>query len=141
MTANTDQELIISDDKSLLDLDTIFEFLSKSYWANKRSKETIEKSIRNSICYGAYFQNKQVGFARVVTDGATMYWLCDVFIDETCRGKGIGKKLVETIVNSEPLRNLTGLLGTKDAHGLYEQFGFQSDREKMMRRLPDFLRK
>ncbi|NOU93255.1 GNAT family N-acetyltransferase [Paenibacillus sp. LMG 31456] len=135
-----EDELVISNDKSLLNLETVFEFLSSSYWANKRSKEIIRKSIENSICYGVYKNNRQVGFARIVTDGATMYWLCDVFIEEGHRGNNIGKKLIETIVKSEELKNLMGILGTKDAHGLYKQYDFELDQEKMMRRVPDFVR-
>jgi GNAT superfamily N-acetyltransferase len=69
-----------------------------------------------------------------------MYWLCDVFIDEEYRGKGIGKQLVECLTTSVELKNLLGVLGTKDAHELYEQFGFASDKERMMRRMPDYIR-
>lgn len=134
------EEYIISDDKNLLDLDIIKGFLARSYWANRRSETRIERSIENSICYGVYDGKKQIGFARVVTDHATMYWLCDVFVDEEYRGKGIGKKLVESITGSEELKNLMGLLGTKDAHELYRQYAFESDPERMMRRMPDYLR-
>ncbi|MCR8630624.1 GNAT family N-acetyltransferase [Paenibacillus radicis (ex Xue et al. 2023)] len=137
---NEKEDLVISNDKSFLHLDTVFEFLSRSYWANKRSKERIRISIENSICYGVYINNRQVGFARVVTDGATMYYLCDVFIDEAYRGQSIGKKLIESIIKSEELKDLTGILGTKDAHGLYKQYDFELDQEKMMRRTPDFIR-
>jgi GNAT superfamily N-acetyltransferase len=133
-------ELIITNDKSQLHLETVFEFLSKSYWANKRPREKIRKSIENSVCYGAYIGEKQVGFARIVTDGATMYWLCDVFIDEAYRGQSIGKKLIEAIVTSDEFKDLMGVLGTQDAHGLYEQYNFVSDPDRMMRRTPDFLR-
>jgi GNAT superfamily N-acetyltransferase len=131
---------LISDDKSLLDIGTIKAFLSRSYWANKRTPENVENSVQNSLCYGVYDGSRQVGFARVVTDHATMYWLCDVFIDEEYRGKGIGKQLVECLTTSVELKNLLGVLGTKDAHELYEQFGFASDKERMMRRMPDYIR-
>ncbi|MFE5317266.1 GNAT family N-acetyltransferase [Paenibacillus sp. NPDC056579] len=133
-------ELRISDDKSLLHLDTVLGFLSRSYWASKRSKGRIMKSIDNSICYGAYIGDQQVAFARIVTDGATMYWLCDVFVDERYRGMNIGKKLIEAIVRSDELKDLMGILGTKDAHSLYEQYDFELDQERMMRRMPDFIR-
>lgn len=125
-------EYLISNDKSLLSVDRIYELLSKSYWANARTKETIAHSIQNSICYGVYFGNKQVGFARVVTDYATMYWICDVIIDEVYRGKGLGKKLVGQIANSEELKGLRGILGTRDAHGLYGQFGYVKDGHHFM---------
>ncbi|MGF9695704.1 GNAT family N-acetyltransferase [Paenibacillus sp. MABNR03] len=90
-------EYLISDNKEMLDIPTIKGFLARSYWANKRSDETIEKSIVSSTCYGSYQADIQVGFARVVTDDATMYWLCDVFIHEEYRGQGLGKKLIEVI--------------------------------------------
>lgn len=110
----------ISTDKSLLDLKMIKDFLATSYWANKRKPERIEKSIETSLCFGVYHGSKQIGFARVVTDGATMYWLCDVFVLEEYRGQGIGKKLIEIITEYEGLRELQGFLVTADAHQLYE---------------------
>ncbi len=126
----------ISNDKSLLSLDKIYSFLARSYWANQRSKEIIELSIQNSLCFGIYIDMEQVGFARTVTDLATVYWICDVFVDEAHRGKGLGKQLIKCIVESEELKDLMGILGTKDAHGLYEQFGFAKDSERLMRRKP-----
>ena len=122
----------ISTDKSLLSLDKIKEFLSKSYWANKRAEDRIEKSIENSQCYGVYCNNDQVGFARVVSDYATMFWICDVYIDDKYRGKGLGKKLIECIVNRDEYKNCIGVLATRDAHGLYKQFGFKDTDGKAM---------
>ncbi|MBI4763630.1 MAG: GNAT family N-acetyltransferase [Deltaproteobacteria bacterium] len=125
---------LISNNKSLLSLEIIHEFLSRSYWASQRSKETIAQSIQNSECFGIYTNNDQVGFARIVTDYSVMYWLCDVFIDENHRKKGLGKKLIETIVNHEEFNNLIGMLATLDAHPLYEKYGFVKDSERFMRR-------
>lgn len=127
-----DNEFIFSNNKSLFSIDRICYLLSKSYWANTRTREKIELSIHNSLCYGVFYNNTQIGFARVVTDFATMYWLCDVIIDEEYRGHGLGKKLVEYIANSEELRGLRGILRTKDAHGLYEQYGYVKDGEHFM---------
>jgi len=118
-------EFCISTDKTRLSIDAIHRFLSKSYWAENRPVEVIEKSIQHSICYGLYRDAEQAGFARVVTDYATFYWLCDVFIDESCRGQDLGKWLVACVVGTPELRGLRGFLATRDAHGLYEQFGFQ----------------
>lgn len=116
---------IISDDPAKLDLDAICDFLSRAYWAEKRPREVIEKSIRFSLNFGVYDGNKQVGFARVITDYATFAYLCDVFIHEEYRGHALGKWLMESIL-AHP--NLQGLrrwsLATRDAHGLYKQFGF-----------------
>lgn len=125
-------DYLISTDPTLLDKEVIFGFLSRSYWAHKRSKDTILRSLDNSICYGVYHDRRQIGFARVVTDWATVYYLCDVFIDESYRGIGIGKKLVETI--TQQFDGVMGLLGTKDAHGLYESFGFVRNTERFMLR-------
>jgi len=133
-------EIEIHNDKTLMDFETICGYLSRSYWANQRPASKIKKSIENSVCYGAFYKGKQIGFARLVTDGATVYWLCDVFIDEAYRGYGIGKKLIGTITSSEEFKDLLGVLGTRDAHGLYEQYGFARDSERLMKRIPDFLR-
>ncbi|WNQ09924.1 GNAT family N-acetyltransferase [Paenibacillus aurantius] len=130
-------DYVISTDKGRLDLEVIPGFLGRSYWAAHRPEETIRKSIEASLCYGVYEGSRQVAFARVVTDGATMYWLCDVYVAEEYRGKGIGKRLVEAVVADDRLAGLSGFLGTKDAHGLYEAYGFRSDPEKLMRRRPE----
>ena len=108
--------------------------LKTTYWANKRSLETIEKSMRNSSCYGVYLDEgkKLVGFARVISDDATTYYLCDVIIDPAYRGRGFGKALVSHIVSLPEYAGLRGLLLTKDAHGLYEQFGFETVNGRAM---------
>ena len=122
-------EYRISNDKSLLSIQKVKELLSQSYWAKERPIEVIEMSVHNSDCYGVYFKDEQVGFARVVSDNSTVFWLCDVIIDEKYRGKGLGKELVKRIVESDAYGNLTGILITNDAHGLYQQFGFQKAAE------------
>ena len=106
----------------------IEDFLSKrSYWAKGRSREKIEKSIENSLCFGVFTgKNQQVGFARVLSDYAVFAWIMDVFIIEDFRGKGLGKMLMAAITGHTDLQGLERWgLGTKDAHGLYEQFGFR----------------
>jgi ribosomal protein S18 acetylase RimI-like enzyme len=133
-------EYFISDDKELLNYETIYSFLSRSYWANKRPTEKVKKSMDSSVCIGVYHGSQQIGLARIVTDDVTVYWLCDVFIDENYRGKGIGKKLIESIVISDRFKVLFGILGTKDAHGLYEEYEFVRDHDRFMSRIPDFLR-
>ncbi|AZN42623.1 GNAT family N-acetyltransferase [Paenibacillus albus] len=127
---------VISDDKSRINVQTVIDFLAESYWANRRSPEKIKTSIRNSVCYGVYHKEIMIGFARIVTDGATMYYLCDVFVVEEYRGQGISKKLIDVITNSPDFEWMTGILGTKDAHGLYDQFEFERDSERFMRRHP-----
>lgn len=120
--------ILVSTDKFKLDIDLIHNFLSQeSYWAQERSLEKIKCSIENSLCFGVYENDKQVGFARVVSDYAIFAWILDVFILKECRGKGYGKILMRTIMSHEKLQNLQRWgLGTDDAHGLYKQFGFSS---------------
>jgi GNAT superfamily N-acetyltransferase len=127
-------EYKFSDDKKLISIDKVCELLSKSYWANKRSREKIIKSIENSICIGIYNKGQMVGFSRIVTDNATMYWLCDVIVDENHRKKGLGKKLIEIITNMESLNGIRGILATRDAHTLYEKYRFKKIPEIFMRR-------
>ncbi|HWR40806.1 MAG TPA: GNAT family N-acetyltransferase [Patescibacteria group bacterium] len=125
---------LFSANRERLAIDRIAELLGQSYWAQGRSRETIVRSINHSLCFAIYKDGYQIGFARVVTDYATMFWLSDVFIDKNFRGQGLGKKLVEYVLSATPLKELNGILGTKDAHGLYEQYGFQRDPERLMRR-------
>ncbi len=121
----------ISTDKKRLDIPLTHEFLSKeSYWGKGRDIETIKRSIENSFCFGVYNDDTQIGFARVVTDYAVFAWILDVFIIEDYKGKGYGKKLMSAIMTQDKLQNLQRWgLGTDDAHGLYEQFGFKPLRK------------
>lgn len=126
----------ISKDKSKLQIESIKDLMKQTYWATDRSEETIVKAIQNSVCYGVFNNcNNQIGFARVITDYATAYYLCDVIIQKEHRGKGLGKSMIEFITNDSDLKNLRGLLLTKDAHGLYEQYGFERNAEKFMQKL------
>jgi GNAT superfamily N-acetyltransferase len=111
--------LLISTDPALLDIDAICGFLSRSYWANARPRERIEVSLRNSLVFGVYDRRRQV------TDFVTFAWLCDVFVDEEYRGRGIGKWLLEAVVTHPDLGSLKRiLLVTDDAQALYAQYGF-----------------
>jgi GNAT superfamily N-acetyltransferase len=115
----------ISTDPNRLDLEVIHSFLSRSsYWAQGRPYSVVQKSVQNSLCFGLYQGPQQVGFARVVTDYATFAWLCDVFILEAHRGRGLGKWLIECVVTYPELSELRlFLLATRDAHELYRRFG------------------
>ena len=112
--------------------------LKTTYWANQRSMEKIEKSLRNSSCYGIYLDDKKklVGFARVISDYATTYYLCDVVIDGAYRGRGLGKALISYIVSLPEYASLRGLLLTRDAHALYEKFGFETVKNRAMVKAP-----
>lgn len=129
-------EYELTDDPTRLEPDLVCGFLARSYWASERGRDVILRSIGNSICYGAYHAGQQVAFARVVTDQAVMFWLCDVFVAEEHRGRGLGTKLVEVILGDPRLKGLTGLLATRDAHSLYERFGFRRDGQRLMFRPP-----
>ena len=120
-------DLLISNNKSLLDRALIHGFLSeRSYWAQGVPRETVERAIEYSLCFGVYRSGRQVGFARVVTDCATFAWLADVFVIEAERGHGLSKKLVAAVRAHPQLQGLRRfMLATQDAHGLYAQFGFK----------------
>lgn len=124
-------DVVVSDDRSLLDRALVHRFLSeRSYWAKGVSCEVVERSIEHSLCFGVYRAGRQVGFARVVSDFATFAWLADVFIVEEERGRGLSKRLVAAILAHPQLQGLRRfLLGTLDAHGLYAQFGFEPIKE------------
>lgn len=126
----------INTDKSLVSVERVKELLSDSYWASERTKELIEKTIRNSFCYGVYHEEELVGFARVVTDYSTLVWICDVYIDKNHRGKGLGKKLIICILETPEFDNIRCSLVTRDAHELYEKFGFESVVSRFMSRKP-----
>ena len=126
--------IIISDDKTKFPVEKAIELLHTTYWAEKRDPEVIRKSIENSIVFGVYSEDSLIGMARVITDFATTFYLADVIIDEKYRGNGIGKKLISTIVSDNRFSSLLGILVTKDAHGLYEHFGFKRDTERAMTR-------
>lgn len=115
-----------SDEKEKLQTDVIYDYLSKeSYWAQHIPRSTVLASIEGSMCFGVYHQQRQIGFARVITDKATFAYLADVFILPEYRGKGLSKLLMRFIMDAPYLQGIRRfMLATKDAHGLYEQYGF-----------------
>jgi GNAT superfamily N-acetyltransferase len=119
-------EYSISCDNSKLDLVMVHNFLSNSYWSPGLPMDVLRRAIAGSLCFGLYRGIEQVGFARVVTDRATFAYLCDVFVLEEHRGKKLGRRLMEAVTGHPDLQGLRRLvLVTRDAHGLYEQFGFR----------------
>jgi GNAT superfamily N-acetyltransferase len=118
-------EIIISDDKTKPDVALIPKFLTSSYWAEGRTIEEIKKSIGHSICFGVFQDDKQIGFARIVTNFTVIAYLMDVFILEEHRGKGFSKLLLKRIFEDGRFKSIKKwMLATKDAHLLYAQFGF-----------------
>jgi GNAT superfamily N-acetyltransferase len=125
----------VSTDPDRLDIDLIHRFLDASYWAAGRSREVVERSIRHSLCFGVYAGEQQVAFARAITDCAVFAYLADVFVVPEFRGQGISKALVRAILAHPDLQGLkVFLLRTRDAQGLYAQFGFEAiaNPEEMM---------
>lgn len=116
----------ISTDKARLQIDVIQKFLSEeSYWAKSRTLEQTRTAIENSICFGIYDDEKQIGFARVVSDQATFAYIGDVFVLSEYRGHGLSKWLMQKMLEHPDLQGLRRwILATKDAHGLYSQYGF-----------------
>jgi GNAT superfamily N-acetyltransferase len=121
----------ISTVRDKLDMNFIRDYLSnQSYWAQGRSHQVTEKAIQNSLCFGVYDGERQIGFARLVTDYATFAWLCDVFIADSHQGRGLGKWLIECVVTHPELQAVKYIiLATRDAHELYRKYGgFESPR-------------
>ena len=125
----------ITDDKSLADIDFIHQSLKTTYWAEGRPREVVEKSIDNSVLLSLFHLEEQIGFTRIVSDYATFAWVCDVYVHPDYRGKGLGMWLSECTVNHPAMDVSLQILATRDAHGLYEKFGFMV-RECMYRRKP-----
>ena len=119
-------DFVISTSRERLNLDVIHEFLTNCYWAKGIPREVVARSIENALCFGVYDgTGAQVGFARVISDFATIAYVGDVFVLETHRGRGLGKWLMQCITQHPALQNLRRwILTTRDAHGLYSQMGF-----------------
>ncbi len=124
-------DFLISDNKAHLSIPTIHKYLSEdSYWAKGRPYNIVARSIENSMCVGVFTRvRNQAGFARIVTDLSTTYYICDLFVLPEYQGNGLGKAMVEFIIKHPSLKSLYGLLLTADAHGLYEKYGFENSEE------------
>ncbi|MCJ8209677.1 GNAT family N-acetyltransferase [Mucilaginibacter sp. RS28] len=127
-TDNADDGYIISTDPALVDIGKAYDFLiNESYWAAGLQLERFERAVKNSMCFSVCKDGEFAGLARVITDKASFAYICDVFILKEHRGKGLGKRLMDAVVNHPELDGLRRwLLATLDAHGLYEQFGFSA---------------
>lgn len=123
-------EYCINTNSDQLQLDVISGFIQRSYWASDRPLEIIRRTLETSLCFGLYHATEQIGFARVVTDYATVAWLCDVFIDEAYRGRRLGKHMMQAIMSHPDLQTVRRwTLNTRDAHELYRKFGFSELRD------------
>lgn len=133
--------LAVSDDPARIDRDLVHGWIASFYWAAGIPRETFDRALDGSICFGVYAEDRQIGFARVITDNATFAYLCDVFIDPAARGRGAGKALMQAIHAHSSLQGLRRwMLATRDAHGLYAQYGwtpFPDPKIFMQRHDPD----
>jgi GNAT superfamily N-acetyltransferase len=127
----------LDDDLARIDLDAVWDFLSTdAYWGRERSREDVERQVREAArVVGLFHEGRQVGFARVHSDGRLAY-LADVYVVPEHRGHGLGVELVRAAVDEGPHHGLRWLLHTKDAHGLYERFGFGPPSDRVMERPP-----
>ncbi|HXJ82203.1 MAG TPA: GNAT family N-acetyltransferase [Candidatus Methylomirabilis sp.] len=129
MASTSTADVTITTDPSRLDLDVIHQFLAGSYWAAGIPRPIVERAIRHSLCFGAFADDRQVGFARVISDYATYAYVSDVFVLPSHRGRGIGKRIMAAIVTHPDLQGLRRwTLATRDAHDLYRQYGFGAPR-------------
>jgi GNAT superfamily N-acetyltransferase len=130
--------LELDDDPTRVDVDAVHNFLAnESYWAAGRLRTVVERLVREADrVVGAYDGDRQIGFARAFTDGATLAYLADVYVLPDYRGRGVGAELVRAMVEDGPYSRLRWLLHTKDAHGLYRRFGFVEPSERVMDRTP-----
>jgi GNAT superfamily N-acetyltransferase len=121
------ESFTISNDNARLDIDAILDFFTRAYWTKGRPPERTKRALKNSLVFGVYEGKKQIGIARVISDFAIFAYICDVFIHEDYRTHGLGKWLMETIMSHPDLQGLRRwTLVTRDAHGLYKQYGFDS---------------
>jgi len=130
--------LVLDDDPARVDVDAVHDFLAnESYWAAGRARDVVERLVRGAQrVVGLYDGDRQVGFARAFTDGATLAYLADVYVLPAHRGRGLGVELVREMVENGPYAHLRWILHTKDAHGLYRRFAFGEPSERVMERAP-----
>jgi len=128
-------EIVVTTDRSRFDLEVIHGYLTRSYWAKGIPRATVARAMDRSLCFGAFEGDRQVGFARVISDLTTFAYVSDVFVVESHQGRGVGKRLMAAIMAHPELQELRRwTLFTRDAHGLYRQYGFREPRypERLM---------
>jgi GNAT superfamily N-acetyltransferase len=119
-------EYCVSTDPLRLDTAAVYAYLTRSYWAGGIPEETVKRALRDSLCFGLYHGDAQIGLARIISDYATFAYLCDVYVLKEYRGRGLGKWLMECVMLHPELQQLRRFsLATRDAHDFYRRFGFQ----------------
>lgn len=129
-------DYLLTDDPAAVDIDRLHRFLQDSYWAYGRNRETVVRSVGNSLPLSLLHEGRFVGFCRAVTDDATFAWIADVIVDPEYRGKGLGTWMMETLAAHPRIADLYQLLRTKDAQTLYHRFGFKEIEAMVANRLP-----
>lgn len=120
-------DFLITTDKNKLQPEVIHAFLTNTYWAKGILLEQVKKAIQSSICFGLFDNKKQIGFARVITDGVGFGYLCDVYVEEPYRQSGLGKWMIDVVFSNEEFKHFRRwMLATRDAHSLYAKFGFSN---------------
>ena len=118
---------VLDDDKGRLQISRVHQWLASSYWSPGIAFDTVERAIEGSHCLGAYRNEEQIGFARTITDYATFAWVADVWIEETARGQGLGRRMVQWFLDHPRYAGIRRFaLTTRDAHGVYQALGFHS---------------
>jgi len=135
----TQDEYLITDDRASVQVDFLYQLLSTTYWSHKRPLDVIETMVDNSLCFSLYHDGDQIGFARAITDSITLSWLADIVIESKYQGKGLGKWLMECILEHPSVKGTQIVLQTLDAQGLYQKFGF-STSDALMSTSVDYLR-
>ena len=130
-------DFVLTDDLSRVDVETLHAWLQTSYLADGRPLDVVKRSGQNSICFSAHREGDPLAFARAVTDESTFAWIADVFVREDVRGQGVGKWLMSVVMEHPAVAGLQVMLRTRDAHGLYERFGFERVEALRKPREPD----
>lgn len=126
------EDYLLSDDKTRLSAEAVYQLLSGAYWVKNRTLEQIKITIDNSLCYGLFHHGRQIGFVRVVTDQVTFYYICDFIISPEYRKKGLGSFMLKNVLSRFEGQNMKGLLITRDAQEFYKKLGFINPPEPIL---------
>ncbi|MET4028492.1 GNAT family N-acetyltransferase [Marinobacter sp. KM021] len=130
-------DYLITDDRSKVQLDVVHRLLAATYWGGRRPREIVDRMVSGSICFSLYHGSTQIGFGRAVTDSATFTWVADIVVEPKFRGSGLGKWIMECLLVHPAIKGTQMVLQTRDAQGLYEQFGFTGNSALMSTKVTD----
>ena len=130
-------EYLITDDRAKVQLEVVHRLLAATYWGDRRPREIVDRMVAGSICFSLYYGSKQIGFGRAVTDSTTFTWVADIVVEPEFRGAGLGKWIMECLLEHPAIKGTQLVLQTRDAQGLYEQFGFSENSALMSTKVTD----